>query len=296
MQDFEGKTAVITGAASGIGLALAERCASARMNVVLADIEEKALDEAVARIRERQVQAIGIPTNAMIEASVTELAGKAIAEFGRVHLVCNNAGVASTVNAGKAVWETSDRDWDWVMGVNFYGVLYGIRSFVPHMLEHGEESHIVNTASLAALLPGGGTYGVSKHGVLSLTESLQRDLAERGANINASVLCPGFVNTNIHAAERNRPDDMAAAGASDTSDLDSMMSAIMQDFLAKGKDPSEIADTVFDAITGSQFYILPHPSWDEFVRARVDQILARGALATMDMNEMQRRRDAGEVF
>jgi len=187
MQNFEGKTAVITGAASGIGLALAERAAEARMNVVLADIEEKALEHAVQRIEARQVRAIGVPSNTMIEESVREVAERAIDEFGKVHLVCNNAGVASTVNAGKPVWEIPDRDWDWVMGVNFYGVLYGIRAFVPHMLEHGESAHIVNTASLAALLPGGGTYGVSKHGVLALTEGLQRDFADRGANINASV-------------------------------------------------------------------------------------------------------------
>ena len=154
MQDFEGKTAVITGAASGIGLALAERAAEARMNVVLADIEESALERAVKKIEERQVRAIGVPANIMVEESVRALAERAIGEFGKVHLLCNNAGVASTATAGKAVWEVPDQDWDWVMGVNFYGVLYGIRAFVPHMLEHGEASHIVNTASLAGLLPG----------------------------------------------------------------------------------------------------------------------------------------------
>ena len=294
MQNFEGKTAVITGAASGIGLALAERAAAARMNVVLADIEEKALAEAVKRIEERQVRAIGVPANTMIEESVQALAERAIGEFGKVHLVCNNAGVASTVNAGKPVWEIPDRDWDWVMGVNFYGVLYGIRAFVPHMLEHEESAHIVNTASLAALLPGGGTYGVSKHGVLALTEGLQRDFADRGANINASVLCPGFVNTNIHAAERNRPEDMAAGAA--TPEQDAMMTALMQDMLSKGKDPSEIAETVFKSIAENRFYILPHPAWDEFVLGRVQQIIARGPLASTDMLELQKRREAGEVF
>jgi NAD(P)-dependent dehydrogenase (short-subunit alcohol dehydrogenase family) len=294
MQNFEGKTAVITGAASGIGLALAERAAEARMNVVLADIEEKALEHAVQRIEARQVRAIGVPSNTMIEESVREVAERAIDEFGKVHLVCNNAGVASTVNAGKPVWEIPDRDWDWVMGVNFYGVLYGIRAFVPHMLEHGESAHIVNTASLAALLPGGGTYGVSKHGVLALTEGLQRDFADRGANINASVLCPGFVNTNIHAAERNRPEEMAA-GAS-TPEQDAMMTALMQDMLSKGKDPSEIAEIVFKSISEGRFYILPHPAWDEFVLGRVQQVIARGPVASTDMLELQKRREEGDVF
>lgn len=294
MQDFEGKTAVITGAASGIGLALAEHCARERMNVVLADIEEEALEAAVRGIEERQGSAIGVPSNTMLEASVSEVAQRAIDAFGKVHLLFNNAGVASTAGAGKPVWEISDRDWDWVMGVNFYGVLYGLRAFVPHMLEHGESSHIVNTASLAALLPGGGTYGVSKHGVLALTEGLQRDFADRGANINASVLCPGFVRTNIHAAERNRPEEMAAGES--TPERDSMATALMADMLSRGKDPSEIAEIVFKSITENRFYILPHPAWDEFVLGRVEQILARGPMASTDMLELQRRREAGEVF
>lgn len=294
MQNFEGRTAVITGAASGIGLALAERAAAARMNVVLADIEESALEQAVSVIEQRQVRAIGVPTNAMIEESVRHLAERAIDEFGQVHLLCNNAGVASTVNAGKPVWEIPDRDWEWVMGVNFYGVLYGIRALVPHMLDHGEPSHIVNTASLAALLPGGGSYGVSKHGVLALTEGLQRDFADRGANINASVLCPGFVNTNIHAAERNRPADMTAGEA--TPEQAAMVTALMQDMLSKGKDPSEIAEVVFKSVAEGRFYILPHPAWDEFVLGRVQQIIARGPLASTDMLELQKRREAGEVF
>ncbi|MFV2090160.1 MAG: SDR family NAD(P)-dependent oxidoreductase [Pseudomonadales bacterium] len=300
MQEFEGKTAVITGAASGIGRALAERCATAQMNVVLADIEEEALNKAVREIEQRQVRAIGVVSNAMIEQSIQELAERAIGEFGKVHLLFNNAGVASTGSAGAAVWELPDADWDWVMGVNFYGVLYCLRAFIPHMLEHGEDSHIVNTASLAAVMPGGGTYGVSKHGVLALTEGLQSDLTSRGANINASVLCPGFVNTNIHNAERNRPDDMAVSGAdtsgADSSDTASMMAALVQDLLARGKDPAEIADVVFDAITENRFYILPHPAWDEFIRGRVEGILARGAVATTNMEDMRRRRDAGEIF
>ncbi len=294
MQNFEGKTAVITGAASGIGLALAERAAAARMNVVLADIEEQALEQAVRQIEQRQVRAIGVAANIMLEESVNALAERAISEFGKVHLLCNNAGVASAGSAGKAVWELADREWDWVMGVNFYGVLYGLRAFVPHMLAHGEDSHIVNTASLAGLLPGGGTYGVSKHGVLALTEGLQRDFNERGANIHASVLCPGFVKTRIGEAERNRPAEQADAELS--AETSEMMAAVMNDMLSRGKAPAEIADIVFDAVAENNFYILPHPAWDEFVRARTEQILARGPLATTDMEEMQRRREAGEVF
>jgi NAD(P)-dependent dehydrogenase (short-subunit alcohol dehydrogenase family) len=292
MDTLEGKTAFITGAASGIGLALAERCAAARMNVVLADIEEQALEAAVARVEAHQVQALGVAVNTMLESSVKAAAERAIDRFGRVHVLCNNAGVASAAGFGKAVWEVADQDWNWVMGVNFYGVLYGIRAFVPHMLAHGEPSHIVNTASLAALLPGGGTYGVSKHAVLALTEGLARDLRERGANIQASVLCPGMVDTNIHQAERNRPDDMAT----DAPPAGSAGTELMQAMLAQGKTPAEIADAVIDAVTENRFYILPHPAWDEFVRNRTEQILARGPAATTDMAEIQRRRGAGETF
>ena len=214
MKQFEGKTAVVTGAASGIGRALAERFAQARMQVVLADIEKDALDRAVQELEQRQYRVIGVVANTMVRESVEALAKRAIEEFGKVHVVCNNAGIAAMASGMKPIWEVSDRDWQWVMGVNFYGVLYGIQAFVPHMLAHGEEGHIVNTASLAGLMPGGGTYGVSKHGVLSLTETLHQNLTMQGAKIGASVLCPGFVNTNIFDAERNRPKDLARdAGA-----------------------------------------------------------------------------------
>jgi NAD(P)-dependent dehydrogenase (short-subunit alcohol dehydrogenase family) len=292
MKQFEGKTAVVTGAASGIGRALAERFAQARMNVVLADIEKDALDRAVAELEQRQHRVMGVVANTMVRESVEALAKRAIDEFGKVHIVCNNAGVASTGEALKPVWEVSDRDWQWVMGVNFWGVLYGLQAFVPHMLAHGEEGHIVNTASLAALMPGGGTYGVSKHGVLALTETLLRDLRARGAKIGASVLCPGFVNTQIIDAERNRPKELAAAGSA----IAPAMLDIGRAMLAQGKAPSEIADVVFNSIHEDRFYVLPHPAWDNTVRARVDAVLARGAPMTVDLEDMARRRAAGEKF
>ncbi len=295
MQEFEGKTAVITGGASGIGRALADRFAAARMNVVIADIEDDALNKAVAELEERQVRTLGVITNTMRKDSVATLAERAIAEFGKVHVLCNNAGVASTLSGGKAVWELPDADWDWVMGVNFYGVLYGLQVFVPHMLEHGEDSHIVNTASLAGVLPGGGPYGVSKHGVLSLTEGLQSDLTARNANIHASVLCPGFVRTHIFDAERNRPQELGIDAAADDA-ASQMLSAVVEGMLNKGKAPAEIADTVFEAISENRFYILPHPAWDDIVRNRLEQILARGPVASTDMEELLKRREAGEQF
>lgn len=292
MKQFEGKTAVVTGAASGIGRALAERFAQARMQVVLADIEKDALDRAVQELEQRQHRVIGVVANTMVRESVEALAKRAVDEFGKVHIVCNNAGIAAMAGGIKPIWEVSDRDWQWVMGVNFYGVLYGIQAFVPGMLAHGEEGHIVNTASLAGVMPGGGTYGVSKHGVLSLTETLHQNFTMMGAKIGASVLCPGFVNTNIFDAERNRPKDLATApGAAIPG-----MAEVARNMLAAGKQPADVAEIVFKSIQENRFYILPHPAWDPIVRARVDAILARGAPMSLDMEDMMKRRAAGEQF
>jgi NAD(P)-dependent dehydrogenase (short-subunit alcohol dehydrogenase family) len=291
MQDFEGRTAVVTGAASGIGYALSERFTEARMNVVLADIEEEALKRAVERLEQRQVRVVGVVTNTMIEASVNELAARAVDAFGKVHVLCNNAGVAA-MTPGRAIWEVPRADWDWVMGVNFDGVLYGLRAFLPHMLAHGEEGHVVNTASLAGLMPGGGTYGVSKHGVLSLTETLYNDLAARNASIGASVLCPGMVSTNIFDAERNRPATLRSDAPRGTDEMMEMGRAM----LAQGKAPAEIAEIVLQAIRTQSLYVLPHPAWDELVRARIDAVLARGGPMKIDFPDMMRRRAQGEQF
>ncbi len=207
-----------------------------------------------------------------------------------MHLLCNNAGVAGGQGL---IWETPDEDWRWVLGINFWGVLYGIQTFVPHMLEHGEAAHIVSTASLAGLIAGGGPYGVSKHGVLSLSEGLQRDLRLVGANIGASVLCPGFVNTNIMTSERNRPDDLPAQPAA--VDQESGMAGVGA-FVANGKQPREIGEIVLASIKADEFYILPHPAWDDVVRGRIEAVLRRTRPQEIDFAEIIKRRAAGEVF
>ncbi|MCZ6504238.1 MAG: SDR family NAD(P)-dependent oxidoreductase [Gammaproteobacteria bacterium] len=292
MKEFKGKTAVVTGGASGIGRGLADKFASERMNVVLADIEESALELAVKEMQEHQHSVIGVVTDTMRKESIEVLLAKTIAEFGNVHILCNNAGIASMTPGLKGVWEIPDADWKWTMGVNFDGVLFGIQTFVPHMLKHGEPSHIVNTASLAGLTPGGGPYGVSKHGVLALTEGLARDLKANNANIGASVLCPGFVNTNILNAERNRPD---ALQTGKTGPADAQLE-VMKGLLTAGKQPSEIADIVFQSIQEDSLYILPHPAWDDWVRSRVETILARGNLPEFDFEDIVRRQKEGEEF
>jgi NAD(P)-dependent dehydrogenase (short-subunit alcohol dehydrogenase family) len=291
MREFRGKTAVVTGAASGIGRGLAERFARAGMRVVLADVEEAALKRAVGELEQGGHRVLGVVTDTRKRASVENLARRAIEAFGKVHILCNNAGVASRGET-RPIWEITDADWEWVMGVNFWGVLYGLQVFVPRMLEHGEEGHVVNTASLAAVMPGGGVYGVSKHGVLALSEGLYRGLRDRDAKIGVSVLCPGFVNTNIFDAERNRPAELA----SDQPALPDEAYAAGAAMLRQGKQPAEVADVVFESIEQDRFYILPHPAWDRFVRGRVEAILARGAPVTLDFEDMMRRRAAGEQF
>ena len=296
MHEFEGKTAVVTGAASGMGRAFAERFAREGMQVVLADIEEEALKTAVRELEQEEHRVIGVVTNTMSRDSVQALADRAIDEFGKVHIVCNNAGVTSRGDAGAAgrhaVWEIAQSDWDWVVGVNFWGVLYGLQVFLPHMLEHGEDGHIVNTASLAGLIPGGGAYGVTKHGVLALSEGLYRDLKARDARIGASVLCPGYVNTGIFKAERNRPEELASVlPESDTGALSNIDSVLQH-----AKQPAEVAEIVFEAIQHDHFYILPHPAWDEIVRSRVEHVLARGAPLVVDFEDLTRRTVAGEGF
>src|SRR5947209_15550290 len=203
MKAFQGKVAVVTGAASGIGRALAERCAQEGMKVVLADIEEPALMQTSRDLAAQGAQTLAVPTDVSQAGEVETLARKAFETYSAVHLLFNNAGVGG----GKSAWESTLADWEWVLGVNLWGVIHGIHFFVPRMLEQRSEGHIVNTASMAGLTygPGQSVYKVSKHGVVSLSETLYYELALRGASLKVSVLCPGLVSTNILDAQRNRP-------------------------------------------------------------------------------------------
>jgi len=204
MKDFQNKVAVITGAASGIGRALAERSARAGMKVVLADVEEDALVRTEKEMRAAGGTVLAVRTDVSKAHDVQALARKTLDAFGSVHLLCNNAGVAV---ATKAIWETSLEDWQWCLGVNLWGVIHGIRTFVPIMLRQDVEAHVVNTASIAGLLslPYIAIYNATKHAVVTITESLHHELSLLSSKVKASVLCPGFIRTSIMASYRNRP-------------------------------------------------------------------------------------------
>ncbi len=297
MREFSGKTAVVTGAASGMGLAFARRFAAEGMNVVLADIEQDALDVQVQQLQQEERNVLGVTVNTMRREALEDLRDRTIAEFGNIHILCNNAGVTSREDAGlgagnglRTVWEVPDSTWDWVMGVNFWGVLYGLQVFMPHMHGHGEEGHIVNTASVAGLIPGGSAYSVSKHGVLTLTEGLHGQLKLLNSKIGASVLCPGFVNTKIAEAERNRP---AEFGEKLTEMSDEQTQAVAA-ILGGGMDPDDVAELVFNSIVEERCYILPHAGWDDVVRNRVEQIVARETPIEIDFEDLVSRRAQGE--
>ena len=293
MREFAGKTAVITGAASGMGYAFAERFAAEGMNVVLADIETDALNAAVTRLEQQERNVLGVEVNTMRRETLENLRDQAVERFGKIHVLCNNAGVTSRQDAGIGafpVWEVPDSTWDWVMGVNFWGVLYGVQVFVPHMLEHGETGHIVNTSSVMGLVPSGSAYGVAKHGVLTLTEGLWHHLRAAESNVSASVLCPGFVNTQITEAERNRPEEFG-----ETIEGTPEQRAFFQTLLGEGMEPSDVAELVWQAMVDDRLYILPHEGWRDIVRGRVEAILDGGEPIEIDFQDMMHRRARGEI-
>ena len=225
MKQFRDRTAVITGAASGIGLELARRAAAEGMRLVLADIEYEKLEQAAATLDLPADRLLLQKTDVSREADIAALAGAAFARFGGVHLLCNNAGVGLT----RVTWEHSTTDWEWVLGVNLWSVIHGIGHFLPKMLEAGDEGHIVNTSSVAGLLstPGMAAYNVSKHGVVTLSETLYGELAATKARVGVSVLCPAWVPTGIHQSSRNRQDRFGSAAPA------AGLSAVYEDRMAQ---------------------------------------------------------------
>lgn len=270
MQSLTGKVAVITGAAEGIGRALAEKAAGHGMRLVLADINPDTLRATADRLRADGVDVLDQRLDVRDEAAVAALADAAFARFGTVHLLVNNAGVSVL----KPAWETSKADWEWVLGVNLYGVIHGLSAFLPRMIAGGEEGHVVNTASVAGLAshPGLAAYNVSKHGVVTLSEGLFHDLVLRRAKIGVSVLCPSWVKTGIGQSERNRASDERT----DFARLDKIAAhgaLAIQQAVENGIEPADVADQVFDAVVANRFYIITHQNSKAMVKVRMDDIL-----------------------
>ena len=272
MKDFEGKVAVITGGASGIGYGLAECCVARGMKVVLADIEVDALYRAADKLEAMGTAVLPVLTDVAKAPDIEALAQKALDTFGAVHLLFNNAGVA----AGASAWDSTLADWEWVMGINLWGVIYGLRTFVPIMLAQGTEGHIVNTASIAGLIPSGTTapYQVTKHAVVGLTEHLYHSLLEQNAKVGASVLCPGWVKTNILDSGRNRPTELTPAEERPVTPEQAERIEAMHQFIANGMSPRQVGKIVFEAIETNRLYILTHPDFIPFVEERMNAILA----------------------
>ena len=276
MKSFVGRTAVITGAGSGFGLEVARLAAAKGMNLVLADVQQDALDQAAAELEALGAKLLASRVDVSKADEVEALGTAAFARFGAPHFVFNNAGIG----AGGLIWENTAKDWEWVLGVNVMGVVHGVRVFTPMMLaaaraDPAYEGHIVNTASMAGLLnaPNMGVYNVSKHAVVSLSETLYQDLRLVTDQIGASVLCPFFVPTGITESDRNRPDALRDASAGPTkSQL--IGRAQIAKAVGSGKvSAAEVAAMVFDAIGNDRFYIYSHPKSLASVQTRLEDIM-----------------------
>jgi NAD(P)-dependent dehydrogenase (short-subunit alcohol dehydrogenase family) len=282
MQIERGMVAVVTGAGSGIGRALCERAAARGMKVVGADVEEPKLSETIDEIVRRGGEAHGVPTDVSVPEQVERLADEAWSRYGGVNLLCNNAGVFS----GGLMWERTLADWEWVMGVNLYGLVNAVRAFVPRLLAAGGPAHIVNTASMGGLVTGGfsGPYFTSKFAAVGLTECLAHDLRITGAPIGVSTLVPSLVATGIADSQRNRPERWVDRDAVRKEDEEFVLAAMTDATLGAGMPPAEVAELVFDAVEREQFWIPTKPSYHDQIRARHDDMQALRHPAPADLD------------
>ena len=268
MKELKGKVAAVTGAASGLGRSMALAFAGEGMDLALADVDEVNLSTVQEEVMAKGVRAITLKVDVSQAAQVEGLRDQALTRLGGVHVVCNNAGVSPL----GAVWENSVADWQWILGVNLWGVIHGVRAFAPHLIAQ-DEGHIVNTASVAGLIspPGSGAYNVTKHAVVALSETLQHDLRERNSRVGVSVLCPAYVPTRITESERNRPRELAA---SEKSKETLAREAMLKKAVTSGKvSADQVARAVVAAIKDERFYILTHPRIKGAIQARMEDIL-----------------------
>lgn len=269
MNEFGGKTAVVTGAGSGIGFDLAKVFAEQGMNVVLADIEQGALDKAVAEITALGGEVIGVLTDVGSGESVAALCTATVDRFGSVQILCNNAGVYT----GGTLWEQTEDDYEWLIRVNQWGIIHGLRQFIPQMIAQGDECHIVNTSSMASMctLPFAGIYHMTKHAALALSECLFHELSMTAPQINVSCLCPELVNTGIATSSRNRPSNLAQENITD---MQKMSMAAITDATAGSAPPRLLAERVLQAIKDQAFYILPPTGnpWRDTANTRLEDL------------------------
>lgn len=271
MDNFKDKVAVITGGASGMGRAFANLFGTEGCKIVIADIEEPALNATLDELKSKGIEAIGLITDVSSESDMDALGKLALETYGKVNLLFNNAGVG----AGGPLVEQTVKDWEWVLGVNLWGVIHGLRVFLPHLLEHGD-GHIVNTASVAGLTSYSytGAYSVSKHGVVTLTETLFHEVRDMESSLGVSVLCPGIVKTNIISSERNRPEQLSdplIPEPTDEPDNSSFVDVVYE----HGLDPNTVAEQVKTAILENQFYIWTDYVYEEAIASRHDDIINR---------------------
>jgi NAD(P)-dependent dehydrogenase (short-subunit alcohol dehydrogenase family) len=274
MKEFKGKVAVVTGGASGIGWGIAERCATEGIKVVIADIEEAALKQAEKTLKDGGAEALAVRTDVSKLSDVEALAQKTLEAFGGANLLFNNAGVNTDISLRKPVWENTIADWEWMVGVNLWGVIYGVKVFLPIMMRQNTECHIVNTSSMAGLLlePQLVIYAVTKTGIIALSEGLYIQLKEKNSPIGVSVLCPAFVSSRLFEAERNRPTKLK----NPSEPLKSrQQAALVKQFsqAAPTLTPEDNADIVFKAIREGTFYIFTDPLVQELFRQRAENIL-----------------------
>jgi NAD(P)-dependent dehydrogenase (short-subunit alcohol dehydrogenase family) len=264
MQELAGRVAVVTGGASGIGLAMAERFAAEGMKLAIADIEEPALDTAAEQLTDGGAEVLAVPTDVSKGDDVDALAARVRERFGAFHVVCNNAGVGGH---GFPTWATPTSEWQWLLGVNLWGVIHGISAFVPALVEQGE-GHVVNTASVAGLasVPFMAPYSASKHAVLAISEALCHDLTMIGSAVKVTVLCPGFIKTRIADASRNWLEHLGPEPSSDDP-AGEVIEPLIRGLVEAGKPPEEVADQVLDAIRTERFLVTTEP---EISRTAVD--------------------------
>lgn len=271
MMEFKNKVALITGAASGIGAAIAERCAYEGMKVVLADIDKEALINTEKVLKSTGAETLAVVCDVSKESDIKVLSEKAINTFGKVNLLFNNAGVAT----GTVLWRNTTADWKWVLGVNLWGLINCTKIFVPIMLKQNDECYIVNTASLAGFTsaPGNGVYSVTKHAIVNFSEALYYELKLAKAKIDVSVICPGFVNTQLADAERNRPVELKNTDRSIKTNMQQMAEEMFHKEIKKGMAPELVVEKVFDAIQKKKFYIITHKESKTLIKQRMEDIL-----------------------